>query len=461
MPDTQTNTSILTRLLVTLAVIAALMVVMVERPVHASTTFTVNSPQDSGDQSSGDGKCQTGNILKMPQAEECTLRAAIQEANATPGVDTINFGILGTGVHTIQVNSGGYGTLPEITDPVTISGYTQPDSSPNTLNRGTNAKLTIRLDGSAIPGRAGLYVNGPDVVVKGLVFDNFSTSVEVQNNAASTRIEGNFIGTDPSGTTAQGNSYAGVLIDDSTAPTNNTVGGSDPAARNIISGNAGPGVLVSRSSGNKVYGNLIGTQYNGRSPLGNIGSGVVIFTNSLTNASNNSIGSTDRGYANTIAFNGSGGVSIYDDGSASTTVLSEAVLSNSIFSNKGLGVDLAANGVTPNDAGDGDVGANDLQNKPVLSSAKKGAGKTTIQGKLNSKHDRTFKIQFFKNPKGTDEGKTLLGSKTVTTDGSGNVSFTFSTTKKVALEQNITATATNTSTGDTSEFSAPRKVVTF
>ena len=135
-------------------------------------------------------------------------------------------------------------------------------------------------------------------------------------------------------------------------------------------------------------------------------------------------------------------------------------MSNSIFPKKGLGVDLANYRVTQNDASDGVKEANNLQNKPILSSANKSAGKTKIQGKLNSQHDKTFIIQFFKNPRGTDDGKTLLGAKTVTTDGVGNVSFSFATTRKIRLGQNITVTATNYATGDTSEFSAPKKVVT-
>ena len=57
-----------------------------------------------------------------------------------------------------------------------------------------------------------------------------------------------------------------------------------------------------------------------------------------------------------------------------------------------------------------------------------------------------------------DEGKTLLGSQTVSTDGLGNVSFTFSTKKAIKLRQNITATATGPG-GNTSEFSLPEKVV--
>jgi hypothetical protein len=71
---------------------------------------------------------------------------------------------------------------------------------------------------------------------------------------------------------------------------------------------------------------------------------------------------------------------------------------------------------------------------------------------------RSAEVQFFKNPKG-NEGKTLHFSKSVYTNGSGNVSFTFSTKKAIKVGQTITATATNNSSGDTSEFSAPKKVV--
>jgi hypothetical protein len=82
-----------------------------------------------------------------------------------------------------------------------------------------------------------------------------------------------------------------------------------------------------------------------------------------------------------------------------------------------------------------------------------------VKGKLNSIPNTPFEVQFFSAPEGTNEGKKLLGTQSVKTDGAGDVSLTFATTKNVSLGQNITATATNTATGDTSEFSAPRKVV--
>jgi hypothetical protein len=137
-----------------------------------------------------------------------------------------------------------------------------------------------------------------------------------------------------------------------------------------------------------------------------------------------------------------------------------SILSNSIFANGGLGIDLDDNGPTANDQGDTDSGPNNLQNRPSLSSAKNVSGKTTIKGSLNSRQGATYTVQFFSNPPGTDEGRTFLGQKTgVLVDGSGKGSFNFSPTSKVAAGQAITATATNEFIGDTSEFSAPKGVV--
>jgi len=81
-----------------------------------------------------------------------------------------------------------------------------------------------------------------------------------------------------------------------------------------------------------------------------------------------------------------------------------------------------------------------------------------VRGELDSTPNQTFRVQFFSNPKGTDEGKTFLGSQLVSTDGSGDASFTYSTKKHIMLGQNITATATGPG-GNTSEFSAPKTVV--
>jgi hypothetical protein len=107
---------------------------------------------------------------------------------------------------------------------------------------------------------------------------------------------------------------------------------------------------------------------------------------------------------------------------------------------------------------DADTGANDLQNFPVITSAKTLLGETTIKGNLNTRPNAGYLIRFFSNPSGTDEDKKFIGQKSVTTDASGNVSFTFTPSSVVKVGQTITATATNASNGNTSEFSDPRTV---
>jgi hypothetical protein len=423
--------------------VAASLILAANTPAHATTTFTVNNASDFGDVNVGDGVCSGSTIN-----EECTLRAAIQEANATSGVDTIEFGIPGSGVKTISPNSG----LPEITDQVTIDGYTQPGSSPNTLPKGTNARLKIELNGiNAGAGVDGLRIGsgGSGSDVRGLVINRFgSEGISILAGSDSVVIEGNFIGTDPTGTLDRGNTARGVAVIDASI---NTVGGKSPAARNVISGNDSDGVGIFSAETSIVEGNLVGTKKDGTTALANSFAGVFIF-----NGSNNSVSS------NTIGFNGSLGVLIVtdDDPNASNGNL---VLGNSIFSNAGLGIDLSggtenAAGVTANDPKDPDSGPNTLQNFSVLTSARTVSGKTTIKGRLNSTPNKRFSVQFFSNPSG-NEGKRFVGQKGVTTDGSGNATFSFSPAQPVGVGQTITATATPSGLGgSTSELSAPRKV---
>jgi hypothetical protein len=238
---------------------------------------------------------------------------------------------------------------------------------------------------------------------------------------------------------------------------NNTIGGTSPDDRNLISGNGFLGIEISSNStgDNVVQGNLIGTQKNGTSALGNSGLGVYV------DATDNTIGGTGLGEANVIAFNGGDGVFVEFVGVANT---GNRISGNPIFSNGELGIDLRggtedAAGATANDPKDPDTGANDLQNKPVLTSAKTVGGTTTIQGKLNSTPSDPFVVEFFSNPSGENEGKKFIGNKAVSTNSNGNVTFSFSPSQAVAAGQRITATATDSVDGDTSEFSAPRTVV--
>ena len=124
-------------------------------------------------QDTGDNMCDDG-------AGNCTLRAAIEQANATVGTDTIAFFIpttdpgfnATTTAFTIQPTSG----LPTITDPVIIDGYTQPGASPNTNGPGLglNTVLKIELDGTNVGGGAAiLHITAGNSAVRGLVINRF------------------------------------------------------------------------------------------------------------------------------------------------------------------------------------------------------------------------------------------------------------------------------------------------
>jgi CSLREA domain-containing protein len=402
-------------LLAALAMVAA-MLLAVEGPASAAgTTFTVTSTADTDD-ATPDGACTS-----------CTLREAIQEANHNNDpaqVDTIRFNIPGTGVKTISPAT----ELPAVTEPVVVNGYSQPGSSANTLARGTNARLLVQINGAKqLDFFNGLTVKASNSVVKGLVINRLPESnailVRPQGGSAVTnvRIEGNFLGTDPSGTLARATGIGVDIVGSS----DNTVGGTTRASRNLISGNndgvviTGDAILGSGADGNEVRGNLIGTQKDGIKPLGNGFGGVLVFGNAQGNS----------------------------------------VLSNSVFANGQIGIDLGSDGPTANDPGDADAGPNGLQNRPSLGSAKTVSGKTTIKGTLNSRPGNTYKVQFFSNPSGTNQGRRFIGQKTgLAVDGSGTASFTFSPATAVPAGQTVTATATNEFTGDTSEFSGARTV---
>jgi titin len=182
-------------------------------------------------------------------------------------MDTIAFAIPGASVHTIRPLSA----LPALTDPagVHIDGYTQPGTSRNSRIVGDNARLRIELDGS----RAGSSADGLHLVaganqVEGLTINRFGRYGVFATTSTGNVLTGNYIGTDPTGTLDRGNGGAGVFFQ-SDAP-GNRVGGTTPAARNVISGNNASGIEV-RSRGNVLQGNYVGVTAGGNVALPNIG----------------------------------------------------------------------------------------------------------------------------------------------------------------------------------------------
>jgi hypothetical protein len=123
---------------------------------------------------------------------------------------------------------------------------------------------------------------------------------------------------------------------------------------------------------------------------------------------------------------------------------------------------LTDDGVTANDLGDGDAGANNLQNYPVLTDVTWSSTDVTIDGDLNGAVSTTYRVELFANTTvdstGYGEGEIYLGFVDVTTDGSGNASFSKNLTVAVPAGASYTATATDPS-GNTSEFSLSHGLV--
>ena len=501
-----------------------------------------------------------------------TLRQAILDANATPGLDTINFNIPGAGVQTIAPTNA----LPVITNAVFIDGFSQPGSSANTSASGDDSVHLIRLDGYKCASSAdGLNFNTANPfaaspasgsTVRGLCIVRFNYGISA-NEAASLTIsgnwvgldvdgisrgnrssgiylasffahginnviggitpaarnivsgngnvgiyfsgsttfsnvlQGNFIGTDPTGTLPRGNAFGGIYFFNSPS---NIVGGATSAARNIISASTaagGSGIGVQAAANNLIQGNYIGSDVSGQYDLGNLYDGVYITSangtkitgNLIVNNRNNGInlssanntvvennfigtdatgtrpfgnayagitisGGTNRigglsaGQGNTIFYNTGAGVEI-----TATTGVRNEISANAIYDNGGLAIDLTPVGINTNDVLDADTGANGMQNFPVLTNANIAFSALSVSGTLSSQASVSYRIEFFATPTwdatNTPEGKIFLGSTNVTTDGSGIAGFIAALNATPDTNYVVTATATDAS-GNTSEFSS-------
>ena len=282
--------------------------------------------------------------------------------------------------------------LPPTGHPLIVDGYTQTGATVNTLSSGNNAVLRIELSGAGAGASAdGLTISSGATTVRGLAINRFSGN-GLSITSGNATVAGNFIGTDISGTLDLGNTGHGV----GASGFSELIGGSLPAEVNLISGNDGDGIAFNNSNSDLVLGNLIGAARDqGSIALGNAGNGI-----SLSGGGTlfNTIGGTQPGDSNTIAFNGGDGVQV-----ATTAGVGNAIRGNSIFSNgttsSHLGIDLGADGVTANDAAideDADLGPNGLQNFPVITVARVTGSTKTITGTLNSHRGRDLHDRFLR-----------------------------------------------------------------
>ena len=435
-----------------------------------------------------------------------SLRQAILDANEASGVDEIHFNIPGNGPHTIKPAT----PLPAIGDPVSIDGYTQPGSSVNTLTNGSNAVLQIELNGELLTGRvSGLVVETFDSAIRGLAINRFpeygivlGKFPELGND--NHVVEGNYIGTSTDGMEALGNGSGIYCI--STA--NGRLGGTEPASRNVISGNKFAGVSMVASMVT-VQGNLIGTNAEATGALPNRdgihlstgggfsiggtvpGAGNIIAGNSETGIilagtsvqavqiKGNAIGTDFSGTTqfgnqlfgiqihagwnnviggdgpNIIAYHGSSAVRM-----SSPDARGNSVRGNRIFSNGWLAVQLVAPSGSESDSCDADFGPNGAQNAPQLTSGSWEAGQMALEGTLNSTADTTFVLDFYATTaSGSGDypaGEYYIGAGEVTTNAQCEGSFSIGLPVPTDIPAGtvfITATATDPA-GNTSTYSA-------
>ena len=316
------------------------------------------------------------------------------------------------------------------------------------LNAFTNESFGLTVYAGASGNLIGGTINGARNVISGNNAEGLRLS---DAGTTANAVQGNFIGTDVTGTNALPNGFAGLTI--FSGATSNLIGGTGAGARNIISGNNNGLVAANTgTSGNLIQGNYFGLGPDGVTAVPNFTG--VLFASA---AAGNVFGGTTAGASNTVALNNGTGVVVSDPGTTNNSIRG-----NSIFSNGYLGIDLVGPNdvypyVTPNDLGDADIGPNDLQNFPVITNAFGYGTGTVVLGNLNSLASQTFFIDVYRNLtpnfSGYGEGQFYAGSVTVTTDGSGNASFSFTNNAGNYAGQYFTATATS-SGGDTSEFSA-------
>jgi trimeric autotransporter adhesin len=307
-------------------------------------TFTVNSTGHAAD-AALNGQCATGN--QIGGQPECTLRAALQEADhAGPATVNIHFNIADCpdDLCVIEIDTLDGQSLPLITSPVVLDGSTQPGNADVCqVDIGDRPPYRIALHGSGGAGSHGLHLatGSDDSVIRGLNIRNFERGIMLVGSHDN-HIECNAIGTDSTGMVpGPGNEMAGVFL--ACDSSGNVIGGAEPWQANLIAANGIDGVQIfggytscggdqpedNMPINNAVLGNQIGIAADGTSPLGNLLAGIAIFGG--PGADHNLIGvlqdrETIRG--NVIGCNGTAGLYIDSDGLQTTPTENTVVQGN-------------------------------------------------------------------------------------------------------------------------------------
>lgn len=408
-----------------------------------------------------------------------SLRWAIAQADGSTGSDTIEFAIpmtdpncdAETGVCRIQP-IGPF--LLQDNGEITIDGYTQADAQPAT--EASPAAIKIEIDGVNFDNDC-FAIRSHGNTIQGLAVFNCAAGFFIYRAQHNT-IAGNHIGTDAAGSGGLGCIYGVIIHGGSATAADNSIGGSTPAERNVISGNGESGVLIRGfyATENTVSGNYIGTDIHGTAALSNAWAGVHF----IEGTNGNNVGGDDPGEGNVISGNGGSGVLVSDAsnnticgnrigtdamgtgalgnsgsgvyiGSISTentvgpnnviahnshdgvtvqesSTISNTVTQNRIYANGGMGIDLR-------DGANGDI------LPPVI------AGVVPGSAHVEGTACPGCTIELFESGDDDGEGEVYLGS-----GAAGNFGD-FSIVVPAISRPYLTATATDAA-GNTSEFSA-------
>jgi hypothetical protein len=231
-----------------------------------------------------------------------SLRDAINRANSNPGLDTIAFAIPGAGVHTVSPSTA----LQTITSPVVIDATTQPSFTGSPV---------IELNGSSAGASAnGLLITAGGSTVRGLAINRFGQCGVFLSGGGGNVLAGNYIGSDPTGNLAEPNLQGAIFVQSANnliggatpGARNLAVGRSGPALISLV----GPGATA-----NKVQGNYVGTNASGTALLGNSGDDININTGASFNiVGTDGDGSNDATEGNVLAGADFQGVAIYNAG---------------------------------------------------------------------------------------------------------------------------------------------------
>lgn len=464
-----------------------------ESPYDDSTDFTVKSNLDASHATNGSVNCNAG-------SSTCTLREAIVRANASAGASKIKFAVTCPTIVTLS------SPLPDITGATTIDGYSNDGASPNTSAASFNATLCMFLNGNGSVSHALHTAGSGKLVLNGLGFAGFSIAAVELDQGSGHVIGGNQFG----GIAFTSGNEIGVKVSGGAKA---FVGGYDSdAARNLISGSGYAGVYIESSAGGTVVANNhLGLQPDGSATLPNengvvvvnspdnsvaynviaasVANGVWLYGPDTNNTivSHNVIGYAadaitqrptglagilvDGGASGNIigaaANSTSGGNAVLASGAAAIAVLSVGT-GNRILGNapvKGASnapaIDLGQPGATANDNGDADVGANNLQNFPVVKNLFRTATAEWIEWTLDTFPGDAFRLDFYRDlcctqgpgapPRG-NVGIYLLRAGSGVTDMNGHAHGWVRLAKfSTFLIWTVAATATSAS-GDTSEL---------